>query len=86
MDRKYQVLQQLKNAEAGLSYGLHVFGDHIAKREKYRSIDGIQAVHFYLMQKYHWLPAVVRSMSDEDLRFCLTEEMDGWVLPGDARE
>ncbi|MER8993522.1 hypothetical protein [Mesorhizobium sp. M0678] len=86
MDRKYEVLQQLKNAEAGLSYSLHVFGDHIAKREKYRSIDGIQAVHFYLMQKHHWLPSVVKSLSDDDLQFCLTEEMIGWVLPGDARE
>lgn len=85
MKQKYEVLKKLKDAEAGLSYSLHVYGDHIAKREKYRSIDGIEAIRFFLMQRHNWLPSVVRSLSDEDLQFCLTEEMNGWVLPEDAR-
>ncbi|MBN9221536.1 MAG: hypothetical protein J0I79_26635 [Mesorhizobium sp.] len=85
MIEKYQILKRLKEAESALNYGLNVFGDHLAKREKYKSIDGIQAIHFYLMQKHHWLPASVKSMSDDDLRFCLTEEMANWTWPADAR-
>ncbi|MGV1097818.1 hypothetical protein ACUUL3_00210 [Thiovibrio sp. JS02] len=67
-----------------LKYSLNRFGDHIAKREKYKELKGIDAVHFYLIQKYHWLPSQVRSMSDDDLRFVLTEEMQGWTLPKDT--
>ena len=67
-----------------LNYHLHRFGEHIAKREKYKRHTGIDAIHFYLIQKHHWLPFQVRSMSDEDLRFVLTEEMHGWTLPKDA--
>jgi len=73
-------------AEGNLKYSLVVFGDHLAKREKYRSgLDGLDAVHFYLMQKHGWLPRDVRSMSDDDLRFAMSEELAGWTLPKDAR-
>ena len=67
-----------------LAFCLDVFGDHIAKREKYKEHDGMDAVHFYLIQKYHWLPSQVRAMSHADLRFVLDEEMSGWTLPKDA--
>lgn len=66
-------------------YSLEVFGDSLKKSQGWKNdLDGLDAVHYYLMQKHHWLPSVVRAMSLEDLRFALTEEMQGWKLPKDA--
>ena len=64
---------------------LDVFGDTLAKREGYKSLQGMDAIHFYLVHKFRWLPREVRSMSAEDIRFVLTEEMDGWSAPKAAR-
>lgn len=49
-------------------------GDKLAKREKYEQVSGLEAVHYYLTQKHHWLPKRVRSMKLEELLFCLKEE------------
>lgn len=84
---RYENLSRLYEAEGGLNYSLVVFGDAIAKREKYKDpgLDGIDAVHYYLIHKFGWLPRDVRSMTFEDIRFVLSEEMHGWSLPKDAR-
>lgn len=69
-----------------LEYLVTRFGDHIAKREKYRSdLAGLDAVRFYFMQKHHWTPVTLREMSIEDMRFVLTEEMHGWSVPPEPR-
>ncbi|MBH1555824.1 hypothetical protein I5U56_06520 [Stenotrophomonas maltophilia] len=66
-------------------YALEVFGDSLKKSQGWKNdLTGLDAVHYYLVQKHHWLPSVVRAMSLEDLRFALTEEMHGWKLPKDA--
>ena len=74
-------------SDADLSYLIARFGDHIAAREEYKDEDlqGIAAVHFYICHKFQWRPAEVQKMSAEELRFLLTEEMQGWTLPKDAR-
>jgi len=84
---RYENLKKLYEAEGGLAYSLAVFGDTLAKREKYKDagLDGMDAIHFYLIHKFHWLPKDVRAMSAEDIRFVLTEEMEGWVMPKAAR-
>lgn len=84
---RYEILKRLHEAEGGLAYSLAVFGDEIAKREKYADpeLTGMDAVHYYLIHKFHWLPRDVRSMTAEDIRFVLSEEMNGWVMPKDAR-
>ena len=66
-------------------YTLHRFGDHIAEREGYAKHSGLDALHFYLIAKYGWLPAQVRGLSQDDLQFLFAEEMKGWSLPEDAR-
>src|SRR5664280_2572896 len=83
---KYQNLVNLRVAEGHLAFGLDCFGDYLAKREKFKAHDGIEAVYFYLIQKYHWLPSQVRALNWEDLRFLLDEEMHGWTLPEKARK
>jgi hypothetical protein len=49
-------------------------GDKLAKREKYERVSGLEAVHYYLMQKHHWPPKRIRAMKVDDLYFCLKEE------------
>jgi len=75
---------RMLHAEADLTYLLHCFGDDLAKRNNYKAHTGIEAVHFYLIQKHGWLPSVVRAMTAEDMRFVLSEEMHDWTLPADA--
>jgi hypothetical protein len=82
---RYKNMKQVRTLEANCMYSIDCFGDHLAKREGYKSLNGIEAVHYYLVQKYHWLPATVRSMNFEDLDFLLKEEMHGWQLPKEAR-
>jgi hypothetical protein len=86
MNEHYQNLRKLHAEEGNLSYILAVFGDHISEREGYKSLSltGMSAVHFYLINKYGWLPRDVKSMSYEDMLFVLGEEMRDWTLPKDA--
>jgi len=53
---------------------LFEFGDKLAAREGYKELSGLNAVYYYLIQKHHWLPSQVKSLSVEDLAFCLEEE------------
>lgn len=85
LDRKrYEVWRKLHHSSADLNYSLEVFGDYIAKREGYHDIGGFEAIHFYLIHKFRWMPHQVRAMSFEDLRFVLHEELATWSLPKDA--
>jgi hypothetical protein len=80
----YQAEHKLCKISGEMKYQLIRFGDYIAKREKYKEHKGIDAIHFYLIEKYHWLPSQVKSLNDDDLRFVLSEEMHGWTLPKDT--
>jgi len=61
-------------------YILARFGDQLAEQGGYKENAGIDAVYFYLVQKHHWLPKDVKSMSTEDLVFVLSEEMSGFTM------
>ena len=77
--------KRLHEALGASAYHLELFGDYLATTQKYRSLSGIEAVHYYLIGKHNWLPRDVRSMSYEDLRFVLAEEMAGWTIPASAK-
>jgi hypothetical protein len=76
--------RELHRANADLNYFLDLFGDELAKRNKYKVHSGMDAICFYLANKYSWTPAQVRGMSYDDLRFMLDEEMRGWTVPKNA--
>ncbi|KKC24963.1 hypothetical protein WP12_16735 [Sphingomonas sp. SRS2] len=76
---------RLHHATGGLNFHLEMFGNELAKREGYREYKAMDAIHFYLMTKHGWLPRDIRSMSFDDLRFALGEEMAGWTLPHNLR-
>ena len=84
-NERYEILKGLYKTHGDLAYLLAVFGDHLAKREKYKGLRDMDAVHYYIITKFKWLPRDVRSMSYDDLRLVLTEEMEGWVAPEEAR-
>ena len=83
MNKLNSAHRKLLNVQADLSYLLHLFGNDLANREKYHDLTGIDAIHFYLVQKHNWLPSVVKSMTYEDIRFAMTVEMQDWKPPVD---
>lgn len=82
---QYEITAQLHKSTANLDYLLDVFGDSLARQEKYQDIGGLDAIHLYLVRRYGWLPRDVRSMTGEELRLVLHVEMQGWTAPPAAR-
>jgi len=80
----YEIFRKLYLNQGELDYHLIVFGDEIAKRNGYKEHKGLDALHFYLIEKYHWTLSYVRSLKLEDIRFLLLEEMRAWTLPKEA--
>lgn len=83
--QRYRVLKQKYVAQANNAYYLELFGNYIAEREGYKHLDGMEAIYFYLINKFHWMPRDVRSMNYDDIRFVLSEEMVDWTAPIEAR-
>lgn len=44
---QYEIQRRLHDANGGLDYCLDVFGDVLAKREGYKELDGMEAIHHY---------------------------------------
>lgn len=78
--------KKLHSIQSNINFNIEVFGDHLAEREGYKEHDGIDAIHFYLIQKYNWTPATVRQFSFDDLELLLKEEMHGWTVPKKLRD
>lgn len=66
------------------AYHLEAFGEELARREGYKDVDGMEAIHLYLIRTHHWLPRDVRSMSSEDIRLVLHVEMQDWDVPDEV--
>lgn len=66
-------------AEGEMKSVFSMLGDTIAKDQGYEDLRGMDAVHRYLIDKYHWLPHQVRNLSVEDLSLLL----DGYKKPED---
>lgn len=79
-DERNENRKRLQLALGEQAYHLELFGDYLAKKNKYKVHDGFDAVHFYLVQKHHWKLSDVRAMTADDLRFVLEEEMAGWTV------
>ena len=78
MNKKKKITEDLIEANARLQAvtieSIYRKGNNLAKREGYESLEGIEAVQYYLIQKHNWTPSQVKSMSNDDLSFCLEEE------------
>ena len=62
---------RLFRAEAEHKFALVRVGDRIAKDKKYRHLTGLEAIYRYLIDKYHWTPSVVRTLTLDDLDMLL---------------
>lgn len=74
---------------AALSSHLMRLGNQLAEKNGWE-ISGMKAVYFYLMNRYHWLPRDVRSMTLRDLAFAVSDvtvvpPKRRFALPGDAK-
>lgn len=78
-------LQRLHQVNGNLNYLLEVFGFELAEKQGWKDIDGMEAIWLYVINKHHWLPRDVRSMTPDDLRLVLHQEMQGWRAPQVAR-
>lgn len=63
-----------------LNYILERFGDELAKRERYKGVDGMDAIWLYLIKTYRWTPAYVKAMNTDDIRLVLSQELEGFTI------
>jgi len=75
---EYEQIKLDHKGKAEKHFLIEAYGDEIAKREGYKAHKGLDAIHFYLVQKFHWTPATARHLSFDDLEFLLKEEKHGW--------
>jgi hypothetical protein len=67
-------MEQSARLQSAVTKHLFILGNKIAETKGYRSLSGIDALQYYLMQKHNWLPSQVKNMSMEDLSFCMEED------------
>lgn len=78
-NRKIRVL------EGELQHKLDMFGDVLAKKHNYKKHRGIEAVRWFLVEKYKWTPATVKALNFDDLSFLLEEERENYTSPDKAK-
>ena len=52
----FREIRKHHSATAELMAVIEAFGDELAKRRKYKKLQGIDAVYFYLIQTFNWMP------------------------------
>ena len=58
-------------AEAELRAAFAAQGATISQHHGYEGLTGIDAVHRFLIDKYHWLPSQVRALTTDELQLLL---------------
>jgi hypothetical protein len=65
------------DAQTAVELSMMAWGDTLAKKQGYKSLDGLDACHYYLMIKHNWLPREVMTMTPRELEFALLSELEG---------
>lgn len=88
MDRKpyYLDLYRQMLEQARIGYTLAIFGDHLADFHGYKVHKGMDAIHFYLIQKHSWTRIQILAMPPAEILFAMAEEFTLWTMPDDARQ
>ncbi len=68
--------------EARAEYVLFCFGEKLKEENNYtiQEDNRFSPIHVYLINKHHWTPTEVKSMSSKELRIALTEELKDFTL------
>ena len=74
-DQMKAARHNLHHAIADIACALEETGDLLAKKHGYKGLSGLEAARYHLMQKHHWLPRDLNSMSNEDLQLALSQEL-----------
>jgi hypothetical protein len=82
---RYKCIRKKHTARGHRTYYLELFGNFLAEREGYKQLDGMDAIHFYLVQKFRWMPKDVRAMNYDDISLLLSQEMADWTAPVESR-
>lgn len=82
--RKRIYRKKMRKYEFDLYDRLVMFGDYIAKDQRYEMVEGLEAVRFYVMERHHWLPRDVLNMSLEELDFATRESQAKMPVDFDA--
>lgn len=61
----------LFRAEAALKAAFAKFGTRLAREHGYTDLEGMDAIHRYLVDKYHWTLSYVRGLTVDDLNILL---------------
>lgn len=77
-DERRSIRKGMQAADASLNILLEEFGDYLSAKNKYNNVDGIEAIHIYLIKTYRWLPRDVKAMSYDEMRLALHTELQGW--------
>lgn len=71
---------KIQLVRAKMNYMVECFGDELAKQEGYKDLDGIEAIHYYLVLKHSWLPGQVKDLSLDVIRELLNVELQSFSL------
>lgn len=82
-EMEYLTSAKLAMNDAKLSILLEAFGEHLAQQQGLKDVRGMDAIHLYLMNKYHWQLSYLRTLNNKYLEDVLTQEMQGWSLAKD---
>lgn len=74
-------------AAAVQEISLRCYADVLRTRRRVdETMDDLDVVRFHLMQRYHWTPAVVRTLSCADMCFALSDELVDVQIPMELNE
>lgn len=68
--------QAILDADKAVELSVMEFGDRLAKRQGYKTLDGLAACRHYLMLKHNWLPPEVLALTPRELEFALLSELE----------
>lgn len=71
-----QARHKLLHADVDLRLALEKSGDRLAKKMKWRKLDGFEAIVRFLVDKHHWFPEDVRRLTTEELDLLLSGELE----------
>lgn len=67
----HEVTRRAYAAEADMKACIAAKGDALSQKMGYGDLDGLNAIHRYLIDKYHWLPRDVRALTVDELQMLI---------------
>ncbi|WP_249978033.1 hypothetical protein [Vreelandella olivaria] len=82
-DRVEKAAPSLHPEQHEMHFILSAYGNALAVSREWQ-LRGIDAIHYALIHRYHWLPSQIHSLSLHDKALALHEELQGLTLDDEA--